>query len=74
VVCTWNDEGRKPHHDQSLAPRLCWPYFKIVHRDPFISRVKLIAESWDVREGGYEVGNFPVLWAEWNGRFRLLEG
>ncbi|HEY5814380.1 MAG TPA: glycogen debranching protein GlgX, partial [Terrimicrobiaceae bacterium] len=45
-------------------------FFDIVHQDPVISRVKLIAEPWDVGEGGYQVGNFPVLWAEWNGKYR----
>jgi isoamylase len=45
-------------------------FFDIIHQDPVISRVKLIAEPWDVGEGGYQVGNFPVLWAEWNGRYR----
>lgn len=45
-------------------------FFDIVHQDPVISRVKLIAEPWDLGEGGYQVGNFPVLWAEWNGRYR----
>ena len=45
-------------------------FFETVHQDPFISQVKLIAEPWDVGEGGYQVGNFPVLWAEGNGRFR----
>ncbi len=45
-------------------------FFDIIHQDPVISRVKLIAEPWDVGEGGYQVGNFPVLWTEWNGRFR----
>ena len=45
-------------------------FFATVHQDPFISQVKLIAEPWDVGEGGYQVGNFPVLWAEWNGRYR----
>jgi isoamylase len=45
-------------------------FFDIIHQDPFISQVKLIAEPWDVGEGGYQVGNFPVRWAEWNGRFR----
>src|SRR4030095_4968274 len=37
---------------------------------PVISQVKLIAEPWDVGEGGYQVGNFPVLWSEWNGKYR----
>ncbi len=45
-------------------------FFDIIHQDPVLSRVKLIAEPWDVGEGGYQVGNFPVLWAEWNGRYR----
>ena len=46
------------------------PFLAIVHQDPVISRVKLIAEPWDVGHDGYHVGNFPVLWAEWNGRYR----
>ncbi|MBP2672033.1 MAG: glgX, partial [candidate division NC10 bacterium] len=41
-------------------------FFDIIHQDPVISQVKLIAEPWDLGEGGYQVGNFPVLWAEWN--------
>ncbi len=45
-------------------------FFTIIHQDPVISRVKLIAEPWDIGEGGYQVGNFPVRWAEWNGRYR----
>ncbi len=45
-------------------------FFDIVHQDPILSRVKLIAEPWDVGEGGYQVGNFPLLWTEWNGRYR----
>jgi isoamylase len=45
-------------------------FFDIIHQDPVISQVKLIAEPWDVGPGGYQVGNFPVLWAEWNGRYR----
>ncbi|HEX6747085.1 MAG TPA: glycogen debranching protein GlgX [Longimicrobium sp.] len=45
-------------------------FFDVIHQDPVISQVKLIAEPWDVGEGGYQVGNFPVLWAEWNGRYR----
>jgi isoamylase len=45
-------------------------FFDVVHQDPVISQVKLIAEPWDLGEGGYQVGNFPVLWAEWNGKFR----
>src|SRR6266545_5137109 len=45
-------------------------FFDVIHQDPVISQVKLIAEPWDVGEGGYQVGNFPVLWTEWNGRYR----
>jgi glycogen operon protein len=45
-------------------------FFDVIHQDPVISQVKLIAEPWDVGEGGYQVGNFPVLWAEWNGKYR----
>jgi len=45
-------------------------FFDIINQDPVISQVKLIAEPWDVGEGGYQVGKFPPLWAEWNGRFR----
>jgi isoamylase len=45
-------------------------FFDIIHQDPVISQVKLIAEPWDLGPGGYQVGNFPVLWAEWNGKFR----
>jgi glycogen operon protein len=45
-------------------------FFDIIHQDPIISRVKLIAEPWDLGEGGYQVGKFPVGWAEWNGLYR----
>lgn len=45
-------------------------FFDIIHQDPVLSQVKLIAEPWDVGPGGYQVGNFPVLWAEWNGKYR----
>jgi glycogen operon protein len=45
-------------------------FFDIIHQDPVLSQVKLIAEPWDVGEGGYQVGNFPVLWTEWNGLYR----
>ncbi|MDB4943953.1 MAG: hypothetical protein JWP97_3487 [Labilithrix sp.] len=45
-------------------------FFTIIHQDPVLSQVKLIAEPWDVGEGGYQVGNFPVRWAEWNGKYR----
>ena len=59
--------GRGLHeHDRSSA------FFDIIHQDPVLSQVKLIAEPWDVGPGGYQVGNFPVLWAEWNGKYRDL--
>jgi glycogen operon protein len=45
-------------------------FFDIIHQDPVLSQVKLIAEPWDVGPGGYQVGNFPVLWSEWNGVYR----
>jgi isoamylase len=45
-------------------------FFDVIHQDPVISRTKLIAEPWDLGDGGYHVGNFPILWTEWNGRYR----
>ncbi|MDW7773887.1 MAG: glycogen debranching protein GlgX [Desulfobulbaceae bacterium] len=45
-------------------------FFDIIHQDPVLSQIKLIAEPWDLGEGGYQVGNFPILWAEWNGKYR----
>ncbi len=45
-------------------------FFDIIHQDPIISQVKLIAEPWDLGSGGYQVGNFPTLWSEWNGKYR----
>ena len=45
-------------------------FFDIIHQDPILSQVKLIAEPWDVGPGGYQVGNFPIGWAEWNGKYR----
>jgi isoamylase len=45
-------------------------FFEVIQQDPVISQVKLIAEPWDVGEGGYQVGNFPPLWSEWNGMYR----
>src|SRR3981081_1141823 len=47
-------------------------FFDLIQQDPVVSRVKLIAEPWDVGEGGYQVGNFPTLWSEWNGKYRDL--
>jgi isoamylase len=45
-------------------------FFDVIHQDPLLSQVKLIAEPWDVGPGGYQVGNFPILWSEWNGIYR----
>jgi glycogen operon protein len=45
-------------------------FFDIIHQDPVLNQVKLIAEPWDIGAGGYQVGNFPVLWCEWNGKYR----
>ena len=45
-------------------------FLDTIHQDPTISQLKLIAEPWDLGQGGYQVGNFPVLWAEWNGKYR----
>ncbi|WP_431841016.1 glycogen debranching protein GlgX [Calidifontibacter indicus] len=45
-------------------------FFDIIQQDPIISQVKLIAEPWDLGDGGYQVGNFPPLWTEWNGKYR----
>jgi isoamylase len=57
--------AREEHYVDRLSA-----FFDIVHQDPVLSSVKLIAEPWDLGAGGYQVGNFPVLWTEWNGRFR----
>ncbi len=57
--------ARELHEVDRLAA-----FFDIIHQDPVISQIKLIAEPWDVGEGGYQVGNFPTLWSEWNGRYR----
>ena len=45
-------------------------FFETIHQDPVLAKLKLIAEPWDLGEGGYQVGQFPVLWSEWNGRYR----
>ena len=45
-------------------------FFDLIHQDPIVSQVKLIAEPWDVGDGGYQVGGFPPLWSEWNGKYR----
>ena len=57
--------ARELHDVDKLAA-----FFDIIHQDPLLSQVKLIAEPWDVGPGGYQVGNFPVGWAEWNGQYR----
>ena len=57
--------ARELHEVQRLSA-----FFDIIHQDPIISQVKLIAEPWDIGEGGYQVGKFPPGWAEWNGKFR----
>jgi isoamylase len=57
--------AREQHHVARLSS-----FFDAIHQDPVLSRVKLIAEPWDVGEGGYQVGNFPILWAEWNDKYR----
>ena len=57
--------ARELHEVDRLAS-----FFDIIHQDPVLSQVKLIAEPWDVGAGGYQVGNFPVLWTEWNGKYR----
>lgn len=57
--------ARELHDVDKLAT-----FFDLVQQDPVVSRVKLIAEPWDVGEGGYQVGNFPSLWTEWNGKYR----
>jgi hypothetical protein len=45
-------------------------FFDLIQQDPVVSQVKLIAEPWDLGDGGYQVGNFPPLWTEWNGKYR----
>src|SRR5690349_20536484 len=46
------------------------PIFQIINQDPFLSRTKLVAEPWDTGLGGYQVGNFPAPWREWNDKYR----
>lgn len=57
--------GRDEHYVDKLGS-----FFDIIHQDPVLCQAKLIAEPWDLGEGGYQVGNFPVLWTEWNGKYR----
>ncbi|HVJ91794.1 MAG TPA: alpha-amylase family glycosyl hydrolase, partial [Labilithrix sp.] len=56
--------------DRTTGVQKMSSFFDIIHQDPVLSNVKLIAEPWDLGYGGYQVGNFPVLWTEWNGRYR----
>ena len=55
---------------RAVRRRQLGAFFDIIHQDPVLSQVKLIAEPWDLGDGGYQVGNFPVLWTEWNGKYR----
>lgn len=57
--------GRDAHYVNRLSS-----FFDVIHQDPVLCQTKLIAEPWDLGEGGYQVGNFPVLWTEWNGKYR----
>jgi isoamylase len=57
-------EGHEPKFDPAAA------FFRAIHQDPVLSHLKLIAEPWDLGEGGYQLGRYPVLWSEWNGQFR----
>jgi isoamylase len=57
--------AREVHHVDQFAA-----FFDLIHQDPVLRQVKLIAEPWDVGEGGYQVGRFPPLWSEWNGHYR----
>jgi glycogen operon protein len=57
--------GREEHAVERTAA-----FFDLIQQDPVVSQVKLIAEPWDIGEGGYQVGNFPPLWSEWNGKYR----
>ncbi len=57
--------ARGLHHMDRLSS-----FFDLIHQDPVINQVKLIAEPWDVGDGGYQVGNFPPMWSEWNGEYR----
>jgi glycogen operon protein len=75
----WLEEMHVDGFRFDLAPTLAREYFAVdrnsaffdlIHQDPVVSRAKLIAEPWDIGPGGYQVGNFPPLWSEWNGRYR----
>jgi isoamylase len=75
----WVDEMHVDGFRFDLAPTLARElydvdklsaFFDIIHQDPTLAKIKLIAEPWDVGPGGYQVGNFPVRWTEWNGKYR----
>ena len=65
-VSTWPPHSPANSTTWTVSP----PSSDLVQQDPVVSQVKLIAEPWDVGEGGYQVGNFPPLWTEWNGKYR----
>jgi isoamylase len=74
-VCEMHVDGFRFDLASALARELhdvdrLGAFFDVIHQDPVISQVKLIAEPWDIGEGGYQVGNFPPGWAEWNGKYR----
>ena len=64
------DLAADPGPASSTTSTGCRAFFDLVQQDPVVSQVKLIAEPWDVGPGGYQVGNFPPLWTEWNGKYR----
>jgi glycogen operon protein len=74
-VCEMHVDGFRFDLASALARELhavdkLGAFFDIIHQDPILSQVKLIAEPWDLGEGGYQVGNFPTKWTEWNGKYR----
>jgi isoamylase len=74
-VCEMHVDGFRFDLASALARELhdvdrLGSFFDVMHQDPVLSEVKLIAEPWDVGPGGYQVGNFPVIWTEWNGKYR----
>lgn len=74
-VCDMHVDGFRFDLASALARELhevdrLGAFFDVIHQDPVISQVKLIAEPWDIGEGGYQVGNFPPGWVEWNGKYR----
>ena len=75
LVLDMHVDGSMFDHASALARELdevdrLSAFFNLVQQDPVVSQVKLIAEPWDVGDGGYQVGNFPPLWSEWNGKYR----